>query len=391
MWGFQLKDFGLIEKVVMFNLLQDPTISINSLRKLLEDQGYPVSYHQLTQAFSFLYTSGILRQSKEIYDSVLPGNLRLQTEVEGRYYPKRLGLVRQDVVFYGFPSEDAIHRFFKICDLHPYTHYRTIYLDAGTNAYVQFDIPVEAKSLMERFYKTIQNELGLLSYSKIEDERMSLSKLDITSWVSPNHWDFRIFGANSLESAWNSLSGGTYYEIREMDSLMGKLDMLDLYLIRELTINGKVRPVDIAKFYERDASTISRRIKRLQKRVMASPVLQYDRKIFDVTVPLLITGDAHSADKINKFHLLLESDHFPFRAFMRSERSRFIQVAWLPPSIAGEYGYFLWKQFGDIKFSFLYLSEKYSWVYPFYNLNYDFENKQWKHDEDYLIHDPMTL
>lgn len=385
-----MKDLGLLEKVVMLNLIQYPKISVNSLKKLLNDQGYPMTYHQIAQVLSFLHSSGVLRKHREIQDPVLPGGKRLQTEVEGRYSPKRLGLVRQDLVFFDFPNSAAVERFFRICDFHPYTHYRTIYLDNGMNAYAQFDVPLEARSIMDQFYGMIQKELGMESFLKVEDERMSQSRLDLSYWSSPNEWDFSVFGPGSIEELWEGLPGISYYEVREMDPFLTKLDSLDFFLIRELTVNGKVRPVDIAKHYERDASTISRRMTKIEENVMTNPVLQYDRKIFDITVPLLITGDAGSAEEINRFHSLLDSNLLPFRSFMRSEKSKFIHVAWLPPSIAGEYGYFLWEKFKNIKFSFLYLSEQYSWVYPFYNLNFDFENKRWKTSKSYLVDEPLA-
>ncbi len=182
-----------MEKVVMLNLIQNPTISVNSLRKLLNDQGYPMSYHQINQIISFLHSMGALRRTTEIYDPILPGNKRLQTEVEGRYNPKSLGLIRQDVIFFNFPSAEAVNRFFQICDLHPYTHYRTIFLDHGTNAYTQFDVPLDGRNTMDRFYRSVQKELGLASYTKVENERMSQSHLDLDLWSSPNEWDFNIY------------------------------------------------------------------------------------------------------------------------------------------------------------------------------------------------------
>ncbi|RMG34073.1 MAG: hypothetical protein D6732_11005 [Methanobacteriota archaeon] len=380
----------MLEKVVMLNLIQYPKISVNSLKKLLNDQGYPMTYHQLSQILSFLHSSGVLRKTKEIRDPVLPGGKRLLTEVEGRYNPKSLGLIRQDLVFFDFPNNDTIERFFRICDLHPYTHYRTIYLDNGMNAYAQFDVPIDARAQMDEFYRAIQKELELKSFIKVEDERMSQSRLDLSYWSSPNEWDFAVFGPDSIEEFWGGLPSNSYYEVREMDPFLHKLDSLDFFLIRELTVNGKVRPVDIASFYKRDASTISRRMNKIEENVMGKPVLQYDRRIFDITVPLLIMGDAGGAKEINRFHSFLETNLLPFRSFMRSEKSKFIHVAWLPPSIAGEYGYFLWEKFKDIKFSFLYLTEKYSWVYPFYNLNFDFDQKKWRSDKSYLIDGPLT-
>ncbi len=129
-----------------------------------------------------------------------------------------------------------------------------------------------------------------------------------------------IYGANSLEEIWNGLLGSSYYEVREMDSVIPKLDALDLSLIRELTVNGKVRPVNIAKYYDRDASTISRRITRLQSSVMARPVLQYDRRIFDITVPLLILGDSGGPEEITSFipYLKQTCSHFDPSCVLRN-------------------------------------------------------------------------
>ncbi len=381
-------ELGLLERVVMLNLIQNPVISTNALQKAMVDQGYPISYHQISQIISYLQNSGILRPTQEIEDPIVPGRIRYQTEVEGRYNPNALGLRREDLIFRGFQNSADLKRFALLCDLHPYTHYRTFFLDSSMNAYVQFDIPESGGRLMEEFYSKIVAEFSLSGYSKIVEERFSQSLLDLSRWIPG---DEQYFSFPDLQQYWETIHVPNGYQVTIWDSQLDKLDELDLFLVRELTINGKVRPKDLAKYYDRDASTLSRRLQKLNQMVMAKMVLEYDRRKFDLTVPLLIIGESKTPAMINKFHKLIDEGFIPFKTFLRSQKEKFIHVAWLPTAFASNYIYFIWEQFGNVQYSSLYLSDKHSWIYPFYNLNYDSEERKWKLSKEYVIDAPLSI
>ena len=372
----------------MLNLIKNPLVSTNALYKEINSQGYPISYHQVVHIIDELQHSGVLRRTRTIEDPIVPGSTRLETEVVGRYNPNTLGLVRHDVIFLGFQDSSDLERFARICDRHPYTHYRTFYLDQGMNAYVQFDIPLDGRGTMNEFYKIITSEFSLAGHFLVEEKRFSQSALNLSRWDPRDNWTQESVTQDLLEESWVNIKVEDPYRETPRKINVGKIDELDLYLIRELTINGKVRPKDLAPYYNRDASSISRRLQKLKQRIVPKMVLEYDRSKFDVTVALLIRGIVTNPKDISRLHLMVENHAMPFRSYLRSDEKRFIHLVWLPPSCTGEYTYFLWKKFKDLTFSSLHLHGNFSWIYPFYNLNY--ENRQWRIGREYLIDLPLA-
>lgn len=374
---------------VLSALIQDPLLNISKLHEKLETAGYSISYYAVSQTYQQLLDQQLLRQQRTITDVVVPGGSRLQTEVEANYSPETLDLVRHHVIFWSLQSEHSITLFEQICDFHPYTHYRSLLMGVGLHAYAQFDVPANATELMDEFYQQLLATIDAKKYTVIQASYNSISEIALHRFLSDtaDHWDFSIDGdrSDNLENTWNALIAPTSYIKNDYVSVIDKLDKLDLLLLRELTLNAKVKSKDLVTFYNKDRTTLQRRITKLSEQVLTTPSLYYNRQKFDLSSPQMIYGTARDATTINKLHMLLSGDNFPFRAELISDKNEFLCNMLVPPSLAPEISHFIWKKIHDVQILTFGVGIQSSWKYPFYPNNYDTELKQWKVSRNYLI------
>lgn len=334
----------------------------------------------------------ILRQDAIKEDPVVPGSQRIYTAVEANYNPAKLGLIRQHVIFRKLPDLEKIKIFEKMCDYHPFTHYRTLLLGQGMNAYAQFDIPLGIEELMDEFYDKMSKILGCKGFEVINSKISTYSELKFDHWnQKENRWNFSVFGDDSLDHMWNNdiPDVSAEYLERNTKSVIHKLNSLDLMLLREVTINARVKAADIGAHYNKDRTTISHHLGKLDE-ILDVPSLYYDRLKFDLNSPQMIIGKVDDAKTINQLHAIYELNQFPFRSILISDGPDFIMLLMVPPSIAPEISYFMWSKVPNIETLSFSVSEDNSWQYPFYPNNYDVKSGSWKVSREYVIDDTIN-
>lgn len=364
-------------------------MNVNALRDHLLERGVKLSYYAISNIYEELVDKKILRQEIEIDDPILPGNKRIITYTEGEYIPEKIGLIRQHVIFKGLANQGVYNKFMKACDAHPYTTYRTYVLGLGMKGYAHFDIPVGTEVLMHKFYTELARILGDVEFEVLNTRRTTSSYIHFNLWED-DHWNYHL---HDLETAWEDLltpKTNKYHELT-IENLMDNFDKLDLMLIRELTYNAKVKAADIAEFYTKDRTTISRRLNRIEKLIMGEPRLYYDRYKFDMNSSQMIIGEVDNPETINKLHTLLEKDLFPFRAELSSDGPRFVFTMMVPPSKAPEIAHFIWRIIPNIEINSSAVTDKGSWRYTFYPENYDVKNNSWKTSEQYIVNDTIEF
>lgn len=361
-------------------------MNVNAIRDHLLERGVKLSYYAISNIFEELVEKKILRQESEIEDPILPGKKRIITCAEGEYVPEKIGLIRQHVIFKGLANQKVYNKFMKACDAHPYTTYRTYVLGLGMKGYAHFDIPVGTEELMYKFYTKLAKLLGDVEFEVLNTRRTTSSDMHFNLWED-DHWNYN---PHDLETAWDNLTVPNTDKYGELtvDNLMDNFDKLDLMLIRELTYNAKVKAADIADFYAKDRTTISRRLNRIEKLIMGESRLYYDRYKFDMNSSQMIIGEVDNPNIINKLHALLENDLFPFRAELSSDGPRFVFNMMVPPSKAPEIAHFIWKIIPNIEINSSAVTDKGSWRYTFYPENYDVNNG-WKTSEQYIVDDTI--
>ncbi|MGD2073116.1 MAG: AsnC family protein, partial [Candidatus Thorarchaeota archaeon] len=235
-YGLDMKDY-----MIFLRLEQNPSDSNAAIAKEvgLSTESVRMRRHNIKE-------QGFLRPDKIITDPLF--GERLQTEVESVYSPYNLGLTRQHVLFKDVPDRDVLNKLKLLCDEHPYTHYRVVAFGKNATLYVQFDIPPSITSTMNTLYSELA-EYGLFKECLVVDGKfVTRNKADFTKWdVDSKEWELELerkSGRGSktsrVEKVWGQIHKQPVDDkLEESNPTMAcTLDMLDMHLLRELTINA---------------------------------------------------------------------------------------------------------------------------------------------------------
>jgi len=246
------------------------------------------------------------------------------------------------------------------------------------------------------------------SHSVLDETYVTRYSSDFSKWDSKrNVWRLglredsnSVPDRSSLEDAWieslSRLEGFNNQKI--VPAIRYDFDELDLRLLRELTINSKPVLSQISTEYandrklsdefKKDSTTFSRRIAKLREHIVKRDQLYYDRRVFDLTYPQLITGTFKSGSSLHKdsLHHFFESGILPFDTTVYSNDTAFLIYTTTPPSIAPEISELIWDHAQSVNVFQLQLDA--SKTYFFYQENYD--NQGWKQDSEYVYSAPLA-
>ncbi|MFX1254343.1 MAG: winged helix-turn-helix transcriptional regulator [Promethearchaeota archaeon] len=380
-----LKDY-----LIFLHLEQNPSLSNNALAKIIG-----ISAESVRIRIIAMKSKGFLRQDRTISDPLL--GERLQTAFEAHYIPSALGLIRQHVIFRGIRNRAELNTLKNICDEHPYTHYRTTAFNYNASLYAQFDIPPEITQQMKKMYRHLQDLDLFEDFIVIQSPQIAKSPADFQRWnqeeqqwtLSPDIKYNSTTKSSGLENIWIHFLESRPQELpnKKYFSIVHKLDDLDMILLRELTINSRLNIKRLAKIYDKDATTLSRRIKKIRKNIAPVILLYYNRSVFDLTYPQIITGNFKSGEDFTpkSFSSFIHSGELPFECSVVIEGNAFLLYQTTPPSIASEFSEFIWDHAENIAVFQLQLNA--AFTYYFYHENYDGKGK-WKVDDGYIL-DPI--
>lgn len=338
-----------------------------------------------------------LREDATIQDTIL--GERLQTETQAVYKPNNLGLLRQHVLFKDISSRKSLNTLKMLCDVHPYTHYRSVMYGKNATLYVQFDIPPAIRINMQTLYKKLLKK-GLYESFEVIDEKYGASlKADFTRWnQDENSWTLAYQRKSSMSERTSKIEDlwDEFMKIRNkpraevlQPAMAYNFDSLDMLLLRELTINSRVSIKDLAEIYGKDASTISRRVARIRELVAPNDLLYYNYSVFDLTYAQIITGvfDKNSQLNDERFYQFIKSGVLPFECKGVTDGNRFLIYLHTPPSYASDFSEFFWEHADNVEVFQMQLGS--SITYFFYHENYLGDGK-WKTDTKYVLDEPLA-
>jgi DNA-binding Lrp family transcriptional regulator len=387
------RSYGLDEwdYLIFLTLEQNPSLSNVAIAKRIG-----ISTESVRNRLHALKEKRFLRPDKTINVPLL--GRRLQSEVEAVYSPGSLGLVRQHVFFQEIVDRSAVNALKLLCDDHPYTHYRTVSYGKLASMYAQFDIPPEIDRGMRGLYKELQKQGLFDSFLVLNQKHAAKLDADFTKWdADKDKWQIE-YGTKSkvgerssrIEKLWQrAVRKKKSIEMKEeLVEMACTFDRLDMLLLRELTVNSRPNIKSLSSKYERDPTTIGRRIKRIREKVAPSEALFYDRAVFDLTYPQIIIGRFRSGSEVQpeSLYRFLESKVLPFDGRAVIDEDRYMLFTMTPPSFAPELSEFLWEHTQDFKVLQLQLDG--SMTYYFYHENYVGEGK-WNVDRDYFVDTPL--
>lgn len=392
---------------IFLSLLQDPLQSERSISRLTG-----ISLPTVKDRLFELKQKNFLRSDKVIYDPVL--GERKQTEVEASYVPKAIGLEKIYVLFTNIVSISQMGKLISIIGSHPYCHYQTQCPGNTGVIFSSFHIPAGTSSTVDSFCKEISNE-NKCNYIFLKDmdfeaeSFMDFSKWDIFKQIwtlqSKNYDTLSSISGhnpetNVLEQTILAFADGDKFSnpnnviLREQQEIqnyqtnsnfdLNSASLLDMSLIRELTLNGKVTVQFLSEEYNVDRSTVYRHLNNLNKFVIDDYLLQYNNSYFDLTINLLIFGyfKPNSEIKFSLFNNFFNQGFFPFQSTLVSDQKTFLWQIATTPFFLTEITDFCWKHFNN-QFFFL-INPKTSFKYFFASNNF-LPEKLWRQDKEFLL------
>jgi len=372
---------------------RDPFQSFNAISKVVNVHHSTVSDH-----IQSMKERHILRQDIEKTDIRLNRETgkyytvnRTQTEVRGTHNPSSVGLHRVHVLFKRLRSTDDFDRLYKFNDAHPYTRYQTRLYGTGVSLYAQYDIPAKTETLLIDSLHQLGQELvefdELITYKdiyetktelgfeeQIEQSDLPASKLNITSL-----WD----------QFQNEI--GKYRLTKPKQST--SFDNLDAELIRELELNGKVNISALSDYYNRDKSTLSRRVSKIRQHIITSGRLLFGEmasKVHGYNNTQIITGKLMDNHPLDEAALLkfINSGAIPIDAYATVDKNNFLMYTRATIGIAGDLMRFLYRNTDP------YYLEQYQFFlpesisYPYWYANYD-EDEGYRKSINFFFDDPI--
>ncbi|MFV2016888.1 MAG: hypothetical protein ACC656_15765, partial [Candidatus Heimdallarchaeota archaeon] len=271
------------------------------------------------------------------------------------------------------------------------------------NLYVQIDIPENASQLFEEILQTLQQLKLFESYSSFETYATAESNFDMIGWeIWKNRRDSFLQYVQNDRSSSDVFSSPSYIEFLWKDFLeenesheleiglpVGdtKLSKLDALLIRELTINAKIPITELAERYNRDRTTITRHMKKINL-IMPKHQLYYDMNAFGMTNSVIIKGEFNEDldFNINNFNSFIKSNRLPLNTNLVMNNDSFMWYIAAPPTMIPELTYFSWNLTSSHKIYRVYTqtAKKY-----FFNSNLVDVSGKWVIQRDILIDEPF--
>ena len=265
----------------------------------------------------------------------------------------------------------------KLCDLHPYTRFRVRCLGAFNGLMSVFMIPKNSlKYLLELFDKL--RDLGLI------DDYTYLAS--IAKWIWRDN-DFTYYDVKKDEWAFNwdewsryleSLKGPSELEAYP-PSILHKLDKSDMAVLRELSINARVRFKDLSEKLKIPEYHLSRRMKLyldsgviegFRALIYSKASNLFNQFIFKCRCPVATTAKIAMAIK-----------KLPFQSTFMPTQEGFTLVIFLPPLGISYLGEILQRNVDDVKL--MWADYRTSMRYWFYGET--FKDGVWQADRKMLV------
>lgn len=369
--SLDLYDYEIFNK-----LYQDPFITYAKLSRSIDLTPGTIKERILSmKKLNFINDDGV------IVDEIL--GKRKITEVEIRYHPTSIGLMKQHLVFHNIPSENSYNSLINFCNEHPYTIFRADVYGNGKSLYVQFDIPKEILDIMTTTYKQIANELQITDLIQLNEDYYIGGQPDFSNW---NYFSRKWKNKLPIKELYKQSSKEETIEIPERE--VYKLSNLDAILLRELSINGKATVTELAKIYNKNKSTISRRISRLMDKVVSHGRLNFNRDVFSLNCYHIVSGKFIDGKTKSQFENFMSSKELPIQIRISFNGSNYNLYSVGSSINSTDLISQLWCISDPETFISYEMDSRNFASYYFYHKNYDAKSG-WNTSRDYVKHLPL--
>ena len=374
-WTRLLSESSIEEKTfrLFLALQKNPLLPVS----VLADR-FGVSSTLVKSRIQAMKEHGFLRKDSEVLVPFL--GQRLQTEVEAVYDPFALGLQRVHVVFENVASVKSLDWIQALLRIHPYSHYQVVGYSGKAYVYSQIDAPLGGLGHLHDLLNLVKKEGHCSSVKSMNQKHITRSDFDFDLWES--RWS-----TEGMVDVWNEYTQHSVSDTPNPQSphVSFKFDMTDLKLLRELTVNGRPVISKLSRYYEIDRSRISRRINSMREKVITENRLYFNRNIFNLSYPQMITGKFTKDFTTSKLAGLLKQA-VPFRTTAYMNDKSFLWYMQIPPGAASNFSKFIWENAQSAQYLQLDLDR--SERYYFYHGNMESRGK-WNVSRFHILDEPL--
>ena len=301
------------------------------------------------------------------------------------YNPNSLFLKRVNV-FAKLKTVEQLQKLELVCDEHPYTHYRVRAFGGGFGLFIQFDIPESSVKLLNDFFKTLQKERILESFTLLPSTNLRTDVYaDLKRYnVKLSSWEFSwkewLKSTESFSSALPTKSNKTVN--------YSEFNQIHFKILRMLTADGSLKQTDINEKLTLSRTQGHRDYNYVMDNYIEKIRFIYNREIFQLTETYIAFGQNIPQNTSAKIFNAINKSPPPFRLSLDIIEEEGILVwANMSSSQAADFAFALWNKFNNIQIYTL--DTKKSKLYWFYPNNFDFTTQVWKTSKDYFITEPL--
>ncbi|UCG01303.1 MAG: winged helix-turn-helix transcriptional regulator [Candidatus Heimdallarchaeota archaeon] len=304
------------------------------------------------------------------------------------YNIKALGLQRITVIW-SLESIENLTLMEKLCDLHPYTHYRVRGYGDGFVLFAQFDIPPETISLMKELIDTLEQE-NYVSVTEI----LQSSGYQIEVFPDLNFYDLQHNKWHFNWNEWLSLIEDQPENLPKPEPQKIGLEewkLIDFKILRELTKNPEIKQAELMRLLDLTRTNVHLKYNLVFENLISSVRSRYDRILFNLVNTRLFWVSNEDKKRIHQFFNLINEAPPPFRFGMDILKDNGF-VFWggaLPSFHEHQLAFSIWKLFQSFATYTLDTSADTSMIYWFYPENFDFNTHYWKIDREYVLEYPL--
>lgn len=367
------------EMNLLIHIRDNPLMSYNEISKM-----FSLAPNTVKSNIDKLKKLGLIQDDLIIHDEIL--GERNTSEVVGIISPSKIGLYKYFAVLEGLFSKDEQEQLNKHLNNHPYLTRKTFMVSNDMGFFLEFQVPQKGKKLVHKFLSELKQNGLFREFSVFDPERNSSSKLKFEYW-DPEELTWHSNGMSVIDlftMKFEKLMQQNFNDTSKEDFIVRpKINSLDLNIMRELTINAKPKINVISPFYEKDRTTISRRIAKVRNKYMDGYEIRYNSSAFHLNSNVILTGGGMESKNIDILHYLLKNNEFPFKSNIYTRKDKFMWLIEAESSEINALIIFLRPYLKELKF--MNLQNETEKQYFKYDHNFDTSNKKWLVSEDILL------
>ncbi len=271
----------------------------------------------------------------------------------------------------------------KICYKHPYTLFRIRCFGNFFGLYTQFRIPIKSKEWLVEFLEYLKKNKTIQDFTIInvlKDSKPIYTTTNLANW-EPNlmRWNF------NWENWFSKLdtNNATRLKSKKENSLLNKIDNLDIALLQELTISARRKNTEIMESLKLDKNIvglpqkISRKLQFLTKKAIAQFRVSLQWETFEIFNSFLMSCDCEKKTSY-KLQNHLSNNPIPFESTFKLTEKGFLWYVRCPASHFSNISEIIWRLCKKV--DFFYLDYKSAIYYGLWKGAFDHSNHNWSID-----------